>query len=639
MLKYLFALGLLLSAAHLQSQTIIENEDFSSGLGSWSAVSISDATDVWTASGGVVDMNGFGGSDDEDWLISPAINMDAQGAEYFMFDYNDGFDGNLLELYYSSNYTNAGTAASVTSATWTQIPLELIDINSVSCFTTLYQTHPAIDISALTGASVYFAFKYTGTSSTSKDYSLDNIRIEADYYSDVQTYLNNGGDCAPFKTELHNLIKQQRRAVPYTSSQFDVWDSYLQIDSRLNDAGTEIIVWDMFTDYPTSTGEPEFDHCTNRDQGSCPGTIGSCYNREHTLPRSWWGGGTGNLDTQNVDLHHLYPSDRELNAAKSNWPPGIVTNATTSFGNGYKVGTNPTYPCSSMEYFEPIDEYKGDYARTFFYLSTRYESKIGGWETINTRGDCALDGSAYTAYEPWLLSLLLQWHAADPVSQKEIDRNNGVYAIQGNRNPFIDNPTWVDGIWGTAAGLDCSVIALPLEYASFQVELIDSDVEIRWTTSSEINTDYFQIEKSHEGIEWSALERVQAAGNSQVEIQYSTQDNQVQFGTTYYRIKSVDLDGTVQYSDIQSVTRQRDDLTSLSVFPNPSTGVFRIDNSSLPPDREWTYVVYNTQGQIIKQQNIQNTSEFFIREAGVYMIQVIDTSGEYQLTSKIFVTQ
>ena len=440
------------------AQVNIHTENFGAGTGTWTAVDVNDATNQWTATGGSMQMDGAGGTDDEDWLISPSINLDAQAGEHFLFDYNDVNAGALIELYYSTDYNGGGTAGDVSTATWTSLPLRLVDINSVVCFS-LFQRHPAIDISGISGSAVYFGFKYTGTAGTAKQYQLDNIHIEAEYYSTILTSVAAGVRCAELKTEIHNVIINQTK-IPYTSASYDIWDSQLQTDTRLNDAGTATIVWDMFTDKPGATGEFEFDHCDNRDDGSCPGGEGVCYNREHSFPQSWWGSGQSSTDTQYVDLHHIVPSDRSMNSAKSNNPPGIVTTAFTTGSNGFKVGANPAYPCASMTYWEPIDEYKGDYARIFFYFATRYQHNMVAWSTISTTGDCAMSGDAYTSFEPWLVQLLLEWNAADPVSTKETERNNAVYAIQGNRNPFIDNPAWIEYIWGDNLGSPCSDVSI-----------------------------------------------------------------------------------------------------------------------------------------------------------------------------------
>ena len=427
-------------------QLNVHLEDFNAGIGTWTTVENGDASNQWASTNNLMQIDGAIIGGDEDWLISPSINLDAQTDEHFLFDYNDINDGILIELFYSTDYNGGGTAGDVTSATWTNIPLNVLDLESISCFTTLLQRHPAIDISGINGTTVYFAFKAVTLNGIAKQYQIDNIHIEAEYYGAVTSFINNGGGCEALKTEIHDVIVNQSK-VQYTSSTYDLWDAILHTDRRLNDAGNSSIVWDMFTDVPSGAEVYEFDHCTDRDGGSCPGGEGQCYNREHTFPQSWWGGGQTAADTQRVDIHHVVPSDRSLNTTKSNNPPGIVTVPTTTGSNGFKVGLNPSYPCSG-NYYEPIDEYKGDYARMYLYFGTRYEHNMILWSTITAEGDCAMSGDPYTCYEPWLLNLLLEWHNDDPVSQKEIDRNNAIYAIQGNRNPYIDNPQWVTLIWG-----------------------------------------------------------------------------------------------------------------------------------------------------------------------------------------------
>ena len=115
---------------------------------------------------------------------------------------------------------------------------------------------------------------------------------------------------------------------------------------------------------------------------------------------------------------------------RSNYPYGEVSSPTYTSDNGSKLG-----PCSYSGYtgtvFEPIDEFKGDLARTYFYMATCYEDRISGWSSA------VLDGSSYPCYTTWFLNMLLEWDAQDPVSQREIDRNNAVYSVQGNRNPFV----------------------------------------------------------------------------------------------------------------------------------------------------------------------------------------------------------
>lgn len=551
----------LIISSGVRSQITIYSENFNAGIGSWSSVDESDATDQWTATTGYMEINGFGGSNDVDWLISPSINLDAQTNEYFMFDYFDNFSGNLIELYYSTDYNGGGTLADVSSAVWTSISISVIDFDATSCSSSAFQRHPAIDISTINGASVYFAFYYTGLAASSKNYRIDDVHIDADYYGGI-----TNTECASLKSELRNLIRTQD-VIRYTSSLYDVWDAILHTDTRQNDAGTATIVWDMFTDIPAATGEFEFNHCANRDGGSCAAGEGVCYNREHTFPRSWWGGGTTLADTQNTDMHHIYASDRLMNTLKSNYPPGIVTAPSNTGSNGYMVGANPAHPCVSTSYFEPIDEYKGDYARTFFYFVTRYEHNMVAWAPINARGDCFLDASTYPSIDPWGLALMLQWHAADPVGQKEIDHNNAVYAIQGNRNPYIDNPNWVNFVWGDELGAPCNLIALPVELISFTALPEMEHIKLKWLTASEQSSDYFLVERSENLIDWNEVTKLNAAGYSNQNITYDAVDFSPIQGKSYYRIKQVDYDGSTYLSRVESVLYSTSN--EIQFYPNP----------------------------------------------------------------------
>jgi hypothetical protein len=172
-------------------------------------------------------------------------------------------------------------------------------------------------------------------------------------------------------------------------------------------------------------------------------------NREHCMPRSWWGT-SSNYSTfdANGDLVNLSPSDAEANSAKSNYPLGIV--GTASFDNGVvKVGNN-TYPGYTGLVFEPANQYKGDFARTYMYMVTCYEDYHSYWRGTGTSS--MLDRNTYPVFKQWAIKMLLEWSRNDPVSDKEINRNDGVYRIQQNRNPFIDHPELAEYIWGTSKG-------------------------------------------------------------------------------------------------------------------------------------------------------------------------------------------
>ncbi len=161
---------------------------------------------------------------------------------------------------------------------------------------------------------------------------------------------------------------------------------------------------------------------------------------EHSLPKSWWG---GHVNYAYKDLFHLYPSDGRTNSTKNDLPLGEVE-GTPTFDNGVsKVGKNGFGTTYTGNCFEPADEYKGDFARSYLYISTVYENFDHLWKSP------MMDNNVYPVWKDWAIDLLIKWHEQDPVSEKELERNEVIFGIQGNRNPFIDYPELVDYIWGT----------------------------------------------------------------------------------------------------------------------------------------------------------------------------------------------
>lgn len=178
--------------------------------------------------------------------------------------------------------------------------------------------------------------------------------------------------------------------------------------------------------------------------------VGDCYNREHTIPHSWWGGTSyqnEETDTMYSDLYHLYPVDGLVNSRRGNYPLGDCD-------NGSAIGTGKLGTCTHSGYsgtvFEVADEYKGDFARSFFYMVVRYMHRVGTW--TQDYGSAVFTSSSYKHLTPWAISQLLEWHRNDPVSTLERNRNEAVYGIQHNRNPFIDHPELAEFLWGNMTG-------------------------------------------------------------------------------------------------------------------------------------------------------------------------------------------
>ena len=252
-----------------------------------------------------------------------------------------------------------------------------------------------------------------------------SAQIPNGYYNNA-----NGKTGDELKEALHNIIKGHH-VVSYNG----LLNAFAYTDCKPNGK-----IWDIYSniEYSLTTGLcGEYEH------------EGDCWNREHTWPQSWFNEST----TPRSDLFHVYPTDGYVNGQRSNYPYGEVNNPTYTSGNGSKLG-----PCVTSGYsgkvFEPVDEYKGDIARTYFYMSVRYYGEDSDWGSSGMTNKSEI--------MDWAMTMLLRWSDEDPVSQKEIDRNNAVYGYQSNRNPFIDHPEYARMIWdenwqgGTYYNITCA---------------------------------------------------------------------------------------------------------------------------------------------------------------------------------------
>ena len=268
------------------------------------------------------------------------------------------------------------------------------------------------------------------------------------YYSGV-----NGKSGATLWSAVHTVAAEGFSGLSYTG----LWTAYYITDT-IPGSTTQII--DMYGGCTFTS--------SNQDKGSGGTTECDKYNREHSIPKSWFGGSTADA-SPGTDLFHVVPADKLVNNKRSDNAFGEVETAEYTSSIGSKLGTpksiaisktmlysgkDTTVNCSTSKVFEPIDDYKGDFARGYFGTLlkwTDYSNKF-------TTGDgAAMFSDSYTAAGHWGLTpygiaLLMKWHRQDPVSLKEIQRNNKVQLEQGNRNPFIDYPYLAEYIWGSHAG-------------------------------------------------------------------------------------------------------------------------------------------------------------------------------------------
>ena len=264
------------------------------------------------------------------------------------------------------------------------------------------------------------------------------------------TYYQNadGKKAEELKSALFAIIS------PHTiqTYTYGVWDAIESYDLREDGK-----IWEIYS------GISNFTPKTDRDKGDDV-EEGKKYNREHAMPKSWFNEATQDNYTANVypmytDLHHLFPTDRLINTMRSNYPYGEVGDKITKqseggfskFGRcvdslGYKVSGQ------NGRVFEPNDQYKGDLARVYFYMATAYESYKNEKGVTRSPKDWSSDmltSDVYPFFTDWALKMLLRWAANDPISEKEIKRNEAIYGIQGNRNPFVDYPGLEQYIWGS----------------------------------------------------------------------------------------------------------------------------------------------------------------------------------------------
>ena len=272
--------------------------------------------------------------------------------------------------------------------------------------------------------------------------------VDESYYS---SYINNKSGSNLF-TGVHNVAKVGYSSLSYKG----LWSAYCAID--INSSGK---VWDMYSNTTSYT-------CGGSAQGASYSKEGDSYNREHSIPKSWFGG-SEDSNTPGTDLFHVVPTDGYVNNMRASLIFGEVSSASYTSNSGCKKGTpkaisiensilgesSSQSPTSVSTVFEPMDEYKGDFARGYFGTMLKWAN--GDYQTFTTAPGNAIFASSYTEANRYGLTaygvaLLLKWHREDPVSQKEIDRNNGIQNQQGNRNPFIDYPVLAEYIWGKYTG-------------------------------------------------------------------------------------------------------------------------------------------------------------------------------------------
>lgn len=271
---------------------------------------------------------------------------------------------------------------------------------------------------------------------------------------------------AALKTKLSQIITSGHQTKSYDALDDEYPNS--DKDSYYEKDGT---VLDIYSENPTET-DPYVYQFGVKKCGNYK-IEGDCYNKEHIFPQGYFNKASPMVS----DIHHIVPTDGKVNGMRSNFPFGNVGSSVSyTSKNGSKLGTSNSVNYSG-KVFEPINEFKGDVARMIFYFATRYEAKLKDFDANDI-----LTNTSFPGIQSWELEVLKQWHTQDPVSQREIDRNNAAYTYQGNRNPFIDHQEYVAQIWGTTTP--------DTENPSTPTNLIvtgstSSTISLSWTASTD----------------------------------------------------------------------------------------------------------------------------------------------------------
>ena len=215
-------------------------------------------------------------------------------------------------------------------------------------------------------------------------------------------------------------------------------------------------VLDMYSELPSSVDAYNFNHSDSNLYCGNPTIESDCLSREHTYPQGFF----NSQEPMRSDIHFVIPADAIVNNRRANSPFGEVSSPTWTSINGSKLGPN-SFPGFSGTVFEPLDEFKGDIARCLLYFAVRYEDQVldGSWDVHNSVPENVINGTTDQFYEQWFINLLISWHNTDSVSARETAANNNAYYNhQNNRNPFIDNPSWVEAIWTSTLSVEETVL-------------------------------------------------------------------------------------------------------------------------------------------------------------------------------------
>ena len=303
-------------------------------------------------------------------------------------------------------------------------------------------------------------------------FAVDPSTNLATYYANIDGKATDSND--NLRKTLCTIISNGYTTIGYSSLPNSVYAASSNPSDFYNGSGSSKTMEDIYSSYPYNSSQ----------DGSSATTCGTGWNKEHTVPQSWF----NESSPMKSDAHHVFPTDIRMNSCRSNYPYG-ENNASkycSSYGYGH-LGTS-TFSGYTGQVFDPGSKedcggncYRGDLARVYFYMATRYRTTnftngTGGTSFTYTNGVADLTD--------YMKNLMLKWHREDPVSEKELKRNNAIYAHQHNRNPFVDYPCLVEYIWGDKKGETVSLSSLISGYTGVGTDCCSSEPTLTVSSSS-----------------------------------------------------------------------------------------------------------------------------------------------------------
>ena len=406
------------------------------------------------------------------------------------------------------------------------------------------------------------------------------------------------------KAALHNII-DNHNSVSYSS----LWNHFQNTDKKTNNK-----VWDIYSDVPGGT--PPYSFTFGSDQCGSYSQEGDCYNREHSWPQSWF----NSASPMKTDMFHVYPTDGYVNGQRGSYPYGNVAENKWSSLNGSKKG-DCSYPGYNGTVFEPIDEYKGDIARSYFYMSTRYYGEDAGWQSNGM-----VNGAEIL---PWAQNLLIEWSVNDPVSTKEINRNNAIYNIQNNRNPYIDHPEFAILIFSSnypQPVFSSSPVLTANETVLYEYTITASDSYNNILNFSAIDIPVW-LTLTDLGNNTALLSGTPGASDTgSVQISISATNNYCQ---------PVEQNFTLNVGPVTRIHSIDNSLTDLLLYPNPAHDVLYVKNIS----GSYQVSIYSVTNTIIN--NYYYNGDGLVKEislanlpGGIYFIKFTDDK-QFTYTSKL----